>query len=86
MFLKESGLVAANCGTIIRIIHPDLNFILQEIVSCLSEKQDTYMKKAILSMTLLFIANALWAQSSIQKFEQLMSALNTGKSVKAVIY
>ena len=44
------------------------------------------MKKIILSLIILLVTNALFAQTSIQNFEQLMVALKSGKSVKAVIY
>ena len=44
------------------------------------------MKKIIFTLSILLVANTLLAQTSIQNFEQLMTALNSGKSVQAVIY
>ena len=37
-------------------------------------------------MSFLLLSNFLFAQSTIQNFNQLMSALNSGKSVKAIIH
>jgi len=44
------------------------------------------MKKIIFSLTILLVANTLFAQIPVQNFEQLMTDLKAGKSVKAVIY
>lgn len=43
------------------------------------------MKKIILSLSIMLFTNTLIAQITVQNFEQLMTALKTGKTVKAVI-
>lgn len=44
------------------------------------------MKKIILSFGILCLSNMLLAQTQIRNFEQLLSSLKSGNSVKTVIY
>jgi hypothetical protein len=44
------------------------------------------MKRFIIFFSIFLLSQALSAQTSVQNFEQLMTALQSGKSVKAVIH
>jgi hypothetical protein len=44
------------------------------------------MKKIIALLVVSLFANTLFAQTAVKNFEQLMTALKDGKSVKVVIY
>ena len=44
------------------------------------------MKKSILVVVAVLFSTSLFAQASVQNFEQLVQAFKAGKSVKSVIY
>ena len=44
------------------------------------------MKNIVFLLLLLFASSTLFAQTPVESFEQLMTALKAGKSVKAVIH
>ena len=49
-------------------------------------KKRLFMKKSILVAVAVLFSTSLFAQASVQNFEQLVQAFKAGKSVKAVIY